>query len=104
MATKKKALGGCAGVPLSRRVLFAFLDREGCRVGEAAGLKVGDVDLERGAIKLDENKTDDPRDWALDSGVTRALKAWVGQRGASRSDWLFVDEHGRPLSGESLAD
>jgi integrase len=98
------ALGGCGDVSLARRVLFSFLAREGCRVGEAAGLKVADVDLERGAIKLDENKTDDPRDWALDPGVTRALKAWVEQRGATRADWLFVDEHGRPLSGESLAD
>lgn len=97
------ALAGCGDVPLARRVLFAFLAREGCRVGEAARLKVADVDLERGAIKLDENKTDDPRDWALDPGVTRALRGWVAERGAARADWLFVDEHGRPLSDESLA-
>jgi hypothetical protein len=36
----------------------------------------GDSDLDLGTIRLDENKTNDPRMWALDTSVTRALKAW----------------------------
>ena len=96
-------LAGHLEAPLARRVLFAFLAREGCRVSEAAGLTFEDVDLERGVITLDENKTDDPRAWALDSGVTRALAAWKKLREPEPGDRLFVDQFGRPLSSESLA-
>ncbi len=100
---EEAALSACADVPLARRVLFAFLAREGCRVSEAVGLKVSDVDLQRGDLALDENKTNDARDWKMDPAVTRALKAWVALREAEPDDWLFVDEHGRPFSDESVA-
>jgi hypothetical protein len=46
------------------------------RTSEAGLLTWGDLDLERGAIALDENKTDDPRAWMLNEGVTRALIGW----------------------------
>ena len=57
------------GVPLVYRLLYGFLAREGMRKEEALKLTWRDVDLERGAVKLDENKTDDPRAWALDPSV-----------------------------------
>jgi integrase len=63
-------------IPLARRVFFGFLAREGLRVGEALALEWTDLDLVRGAIRLDENKTDDPRAWALGADVARALAAW----------------------------
>lgn len=63
----------CADVPLCYRLLYGFLAREGLRSGEARALRWSDLDLERGVIKLDENKTDDPRAWALDPGVATAL-------------------------------
>ena len=91
-------------MPLCWRVFYGFLAREGCRAyTEAATFTLADVDLERGAIKLDENKTDDPRRWALDPGVVRALRAWIKVRedaaGAplAPTDRLFVDEDGRPI-------
>jgi integrase len=46
------------------------------RKEEALALTWSDVDLERGAVRLDENKTDDPRAWALDPSVTKALAWW----------------------------
>ena len=103
-AEDEALMGGAGKVPLSRRVLFGFLAREGCRIGEAAALTFADLDLERGAVTLDENKTDDARAWALDPGVVVALRAWRAQRGAESTDRVFVDEHGRPLPSESLAD
>jgi len=63
-------------VPLSHRLLYGVLAREGMRTSEAGLLTWGDLDLERGAIALDENKTDDPRAWMLNDGVTRALIRW----------------------------
>lgn len=67
-------------VPLCWRVLYGFLDREGPRAGEAAALDLADVDLVRGTVNLDENKTDDPRTVALTPGVKMALRAWLALR------------------------
>ncbi len=98
------ALLGHAPTPLGRRVLCGFLSREGCRSGEAVALQIGvDVDLELGTVRLDVNKTDDPRAWALDAGVARALRAYVKLRGAKRGDFLFVDEDGQPFDHDKLA-
>jgi integrase len=62
-------------VPIARRLLYGFLAREGCRLSEALSLRWSDLDLERGAVRLDKNKTDDPRAWALRPDVGHALKA-----------------------------
>lgn len=91
-------------VPLPLRVLFGFLAREGMRYGEACNLRWSDVDLARGVVKLDENKTDDPRAWPLDPGVSRALSAWHKLRGKpAKGEHVFTDQHGRPLDDRSLA-
>ena len=68
-------------VPLVRRLLYGLLVREGMRLGEALALMWPDVDLERGVVRLDTNKTNDPRSWALGEDVTRALEAWRKLRG-----------------------
>ena len=97
-----------AAVPLAWRVLYGFLDREGPRFSEAAALDVADIDLDRGAVKLDENKTDDARAWALSPGVAPALAAWVAHRekatGArfAPSAPLFVDENGARVTDEKI--
>lgn len=94
-----------AAVPLCFRILWGFLDREGPRSGEAVNLRIGvDVDLARGVIKLDENKTDDPRAWAMGPDVTAALAAWVKLRGAKKGDLVFVGEDGAQLDNEKLAE
>ncbi|MEJ7727921.1 MAG: site-specific integrase [Polyangiaceae bacterium] len=84
-------------VPLCYRVLLGFLAREGCRPGEAAALTFRDLDLKRGILNLDRNKTDEPRDWVMDPGVVRALVAWRPLRGAVGHDHVFTDEQGRPV-------
>ncbi len=76
------ALMQCREVPLARRLFFGFLAREGMRTGEALGLTWADVDLVRGVVRLDTNKTEDPRSWALGEDVVRALGAWKKLRGA----------------------
>ncbi|WP_437529279.1 tyrosine-type recombinase/integrase [Sorangium sp. So ce726] len=58
------------------RIDYGFLIREGMRADEAGQLEWSDVDLDRGAVVLDENKTDDPRAWALSPDVVRALRQW----------------------------
>ena len=102
----------CFDVPFCWRLFYGFLDREGCRSwSEAAAFTLSDVDLDRGVIKLDENKTDDPRAWALDPGVVRALRASIARREAAAGAplppdaLLFVDDEGRPMdSGDHRAE
>ena len=56
---------------------------------------------------LDENKTDDPRSWALDPGVARALKMWKEAycKDPKVDDHVFVDPTaGAPLHTLHLAD
>jgi len=102
-----RQLLGCAGtegVPLIRRLFYGVLAREGLRRSELASIRFRDLDLEVGRISLDENKTDDPRTWALDPGVRRALKAWKDRfcPDASHDDYVFA-EAGVPLYVNRLA-
>ena len=71
-----RALLACADVPFGYRLLWGFLAREGMREGEALALTWECADLVRGMVRLDENKTDDPRAWALNPGVARALRVY----------------------------
>jgi integrase len=73
-------LMACTGVGLAFRLFYGVVDREGFRFGEARTLAWSDLDLERGAVRLDDNKTDDPRSWALDPGVVAALRRWRAMR------------------------
>lgn len=80
----------CHEVELGRRLLFGFLTRLGWRKSEAIGghldtrtkarrippLTWSAIDLSRGVVNLDKNKTDDPRIVVLGGDVVRALKAW----------------------------
>jgi integrase len=79
---------GCRNLPLCDRVLYGFLDREGLRADEAFALEPRDIDLDRGAIVLDKNKTNDPRAWALAPDTVRTLRAWFELRD-KRSRYVF---------------
>lgn len=83
-----RALLACSRVPLEYRLVYGFICREGTRRGEAAALTWDALDFDHGAIRLDENKTNDPRTWALDESVARALRCW--RRFGERDGW--VDE------------
>jgi len=84
-------------VPLPYRLLYGFLAREGMRKSEALRLTWDDVDLARGIVRLDENKSDDPRAWALRSDVIRALSWWRESR-SDDSDRVFLGSKGKPLN------
>lgn len=75
-----RKLLACTVVPLVDRLFYGLIAREGFRFEEALLLEWSDLDLEHGAVRLDVNKTSDPRAWALDPGVTRALSRWKEMR------------------------
>jgi len=88
---------GCIEVPLARRVLYGFLAREGMRRGEALALRWDEIDLERGAVRLDVNKTDDPRAWALGADVAEALRRWHTYLGEPAGEVLVFQPEGMVL-------
>ncbi|WP_437620668.1 tyrosine-type recombinase/integrase [Sorangium sp. So ce1151] len=87
-------------VPLSYRIYYGFLIREGMRADEAGRLEPSDLELERGAVVLDENKTDDPRAWALSPDVVRALRAYFAM--CPPKERVFMGPSG-PLPGRNGA-
>lgn len=102
--TEEQALLGCPSIPVIYRLFYGFLAREGMRSSEAGGLTWGDVDLEHGSVTLDENKTDDPRTWALGRDVVAALAAWkrLMAPNANAEDMLFTSGDER-ISVDHLA-
>ncbi|WP_437324064.1 hypothetical protein [Sorangium sp. So ce381] len=68
-------------IPLCWRVLWGFLNREGPRISEAARPQVQDVDIDRGALRLKKNKTNDPR-----ASASRSAPTTRAQR-SSQSPW-----------------
>ena len=94
-----------AETPLVRRLAYGFLAREGMRTDELARLRWRDLDLVRNRVILDENKTDDPRDWAMGDGVLRALRIWKERYhpNVEANEHVFA-EAGVPLNVEHLAD
>ena len=96
-----------ASVPLHWRMLYGFLAREGMRSTEATTLAWSDLDLERGVVELDKNKTDDPRGWALNPGVAEALRRWRalrGEIGTGPDDLVFADQDVNPVKDDHKAD
>ncbi len=94
---------GNVALPLWRRLFFGVDRREGMRVDELASLRWSDVDLALGAVRLDVNKTDVPRAWALSPDVAEALRRWK-PKGAEPGDFVFVDESGHRIDVQHLAE
>ncbi|WP_437979242.1 tyrosine-type recombinase/integrase [Sorangium sp. So ce295] len=91
----------CEEIPLCIRIYYGFLIREGMRADEAGKLEWSDLDLDRGAVVLDENKTDDPRAWALSPDVVRALRKW--REICPEKARVFVGNLGTSLPGHNGA-
>jgi integrase len=88
--------------PIVVRLFCGFVAREGMRHDEAESLTWADLDVDAGLVRLDENKTDDPRAWALRPGTARALAVWRKMRGdPPRTGLVFTHDDGRPLRLEA---
>jgi integrase len=86
---EEAALASCPLVPFADRLLYGVLAREGLRISEATSLTWGDLDLVRGRVTLDRNKTHSPRAWELHRDVVAALAAYRGD--ADPEDLVFPE-------------
>jgi integrase len=90
-------------VPFGWRIYYGFLHREGMRSSEAAQVTWSDLDFLHGGVTLDNNKTNDPRAWALSLGVPKVLRVWRAMRERRReridgNSLVFVDDdEGKPM-------
>lgn len=92
-------LMACTEIDLACRLFYGVDVREGPRRSELANMTWGQLDLDVGSVRLDENKTDDPRAWALQPDVVRALSSWKKLRGEPSTDALvFADDAGKPIA------
>lgn len=62
------------------RALIVVMWRSGLRVGEALALKPGDVDVERGTIRVLHGKGDRSRVVGLDPGAAMLVHEWLLER------------------------
>jgi integrase len=81
----------------------------GTRISEAVGLQLRHVDLERGAIKIqqrhcrgdvDEPKTKNSRRVLALGTLVNRYRAWIAKNDISKSeDWIFFqeDDHSKPM-------
>lgn len=81
--------------------LFKLLRDSGCRIGGAAGLKVEDLDFDRGVARVVE-KGDKARLIAFGDEAGRALQVWLLARKRSAGPYVFSVD-GRPIKADSLA-
>jgi len=89
---KTTAAGGV--LDLRDRAIMLFLLDTGCRAGGLAGLKVGDIDLERRRAMVTE-KGDKTRVVFFQEQTARVVAEWLEVRPGDRGAWLFVSYKGK---------
>jgi len=79
--------------------IVQLLAQSGCRAGEAASLKIRDLDLENNEAYVD-GKGDIRRVIYFDPGTTEILRAWLAVRPRANHDFVFtsVRDNHAPLS------
>lgn len=93
----------------TEQALYALLASTGLRIGEALGLHVSDVDLEKKIIHVRRSlfndieqtpKTKNGIRWMpIDNGLLRILKEYIKRR---KNGYLFVDKNGKTFTQPHL--
>src|SRR5207302_1378324 len=92
--TKMLSLAG--GNPRDYAILQVFL-QTGIRVSELANLTIEDVDFIKPAIRV-RGKGNQEREIALEKRGIHALKSYLGVRGESISERVFLNYKDEPMS------
>lgn len=84
------------------RLILQLFYSTGMRVSEVAGLRIGDVRLWEGTLRV-LGKRDKVRLLPIGRQQSRLLKEYLGERGGATQDPVFVREDGRAFSRQDLA-
>lgn len=91
-----------AGSSIRNKALFMTIYGAGLRVGEAANLKVGDIDSKKGRIFVRKGKGGRDRYALLPKKALEALREyWVETQ---PKDWLFITKQGTQMTEKSIQD
>jgi integrase len=85
----------CARVGLWLRTMFELGYTYGWRVSEVVGLRVRQVDLMEGMVRLEDSKNGEPREAAMTQSIRVFLTECV--RGKQPADHVFTREGGQPV-------
>lgn len=87
--------------PMLLRILFGC----GLRISEALNLKLKDVNIENGILKIYQSKYNSSRQVPLSKGLTRSCKKYyfdIGHYSASRDEYFFPVSPGVPYARGSI--
>lgn len=84
------------------RALLELLYGAGLRVGEAAALRLGDLDLNGGIVAVRDGKGGKERRVPMGRSAVDALRAWLLERPVAAHDHVFLNRRGGPLSDRSM--
>lgn len=92
----------CREVPLWRRIMDGFANRNGSRGGELIQMTIDQFDLHGtrfAHLHGHQTKTSEYRDWLMLDGTDLALIAWVhiARCNAAPTDAMFVNAQGKPF-------
>lgn len=88
-------------LPDRNEAIVSLLLDTGLRVGELVRLKLSDVDLDRGIVRV-KGKGGKEREVPLEEASMAALRRYLGKRPQVETDVLFLTRHGKPLTGNSV--
>lgn len=82
------------------KAIFLLAYRHGLRASEIGVLRVEDVDLNRGRIRINRLKHSQGGEYPMEPDEIKILKAWLKER--QDSSYLFPSRRGVPISRRTL--
>lgn len=83
------------------KAIFLLAYRHGLRASEIGVLKVEDVDMERGRIRINRLKHSQGGEYPMELDEMKVLKAWLKERQNNNLS-LFASRRGTPISRRTL--
>jgi len=82
------------------KAIFLLAYRHGLRASEIGVLKVEDIDMDRGRIRINRLKHSQGGEYPMELDEMKVLKAWLKER--KDSNCLFPSRRGVPISRRTL--
>lgn len=93
------------GFDVKTTAIIRFLVDTGVRVSELIGVKITDIDFDKGVVSIFQNKVGRPKEVPVMEPTIKAIRKMIAERNVS-SVWLFcVDKKGdgRKIEGSQLS-